>query len=238
MGKTHPLLHLCAALLVAASTIVFGAEADAQEDPEDYGDTIHVVQPKPVLQQGRINVTPQLGVTINDPLYRGVKLGGRASMHFTERLYAGALFQYHDMSLLGGESQTYRDVTGETGMSVDAAYLNWGAGAELGFAPLFGKFSLFNRGIIFYNMSIAAGGGWFDSSSLGRADSAGAPAGMVALRGQFFFNEWMGVDAEVRNVIYPGTIESGDVLSHSVTFGAGVTFLFPQAFEYEEAETL
>lgn len=240
MATTDHLFCVVAALVLAGATLGVAPPANAQDDPEDFGDTIHVVQPKPVLQQGRVNLTPQAGMTINDPLYRGYTFGGRGSFHLTERFHLGALFQWHDRHLLGGDTQTYRDVAGETQTAVDATFLRWGTVGEVGFSPLFGKYSLFNRGIIFYNVSVTAGGGWVSSASLGAPGAnRGGPAGTVSLGAQFFFNDWMGFDVEIRDVIYQGRIQgAGDVLSHSVTLGVGVNFLFPQSFEYEEAETL
>lgn len=240
MGTNHRMFRLFAAVVVAVAATATVATADAQDDPEDYGDAIHVVQPKPVLQQGRINVTPQLGMTINDPLYRGFKIGGKARFHITERFYLGGLFEWHDFGgVLGGPTQTYRDVEAETQATPDAPHLNWGVAGELGFAPMFGKFSIFNRGLIYYNVSVSLGGGTVESGSVATAAADTGPAATLGIGAQFFFNDWMGLDVEVRNVTYEGTIRGeGDVLSHSWTVGAGISLLFPRSFEYEEADTL
>ena len=240
MAKMHRLLRLLAVSALMFGATAFATDAAAQSSPDDYGDTIHVVQPKPVLQQGRIGVTPRLGMTINDALHRNYKIGGQVNYFVTEQFYVGGLAQWFDFGgLIGGETRTHQDVIGETNASVDAPYLNWAAGAELGFVPLYGKFSLFNQGIIFYNISIGAGGGWTDSSSIASPGSQGGPGGTVSLGGQFFLNDWVGVDVELRDVIYSGNVQGqGDVLSHSVTLGLGVSFMFPRGFDYEEAQTL
>ena len=235
MGTPQRWLQLVTVVAVVVGLGGFASTAVAQDDPEDYGDTVHVVQPKPVLQQGRINVTPQLGMTINDPLYRGFSVGGRADFYLTERIHLGGLLQWHDIGgLIGGETQTYSDVIGETGASVDAPYLNWAAGAEVGFSPLFGKFSLFNRGIIFYTVNVTVGGVWSDSSSVRTPGGESGPGGTVSLGTQFFLNDWMAVDLEVRDVIYPNRNQ----INHSVTLGAGISLIFPRNFEYDEAQTL
>lgn len=236
MVKPYRLVGLLSAVAIAAATMALTSTAAAQEgDPEDYGDTVHVVQPKPVLQKGRVNLTPRFGMTINDAIHRNFKAGVHADYYPTERFYVGALLEWYDFGgILGGDTQASRHAAGETGAQIDAPYLNWAAGAEVGFVPLFGKFSLFNRGIIYYNVALSAGGGWTDSSSLLTPGSQGGPAGTVGLTTRLFLNDWMALNIELRDVIYMGTVRGGDALSHSATMGAGVSFYLPTTFEYSD----
>ena len=236
MRQSCHLLRLSIAALIVASILALAATAVAQETPENYGDTIHVIQPKPVLQQGRLNLTPQLGMTINDAMHRNFKVGAQASYHFTERLFLGGLFEWYDFGgIIGGETQAYRDVNAATGATVDSPFLNWSAGGELGFVPLFGKFALFNRGIMFYDVAVTAGAAYTNSSSITNPLlNEGGVGGTISLSTRLFFNEWMAMNIEIRDVIYQGNVQGqSGVLSHSVTASAGMSFYFPTAFEYE-----
>ena len=208
-----------------------------ETSPGDYGDTVHVIQPKPVLQKGRLDVTPRLGMTINDPLYRNFKIAAHANFHVTERLYLGALFQWYDFGdFIGGDTRTFREINAETQAIPDAPYLNWAGGAELGFVPLFGKFALFNQGVIFYDISVTGGAGVANASSISApALNEGGLAGTLSIAGRFFMNDWMAFNVELRDVIYSGNVSGvGSVMSHSVTLGLGMSFYLPTTFEYGE----
>ena len=235
MRKTHNLLRFFTALVVVVASAAMVAPASADDARGDYGDTVHVIQPKPVLQQGRVNLTPRLGMTINDALYRNFHLGVHGNFHITERLFIGALFQWYDFGgILGGETETYRELNAQTRGQADGPFLNWAAGGELGFVPLFGKFALFNRGIIFYDVSLTAGAGYADSAILSApAASIGGVAGTVSLSTRAFLNEWMAVNLEVRDVIYNFAVD-GRATSHSVTVGMGLSFYFPMSFDYSD----
>lgn len=231
MSKTPVLIRFFAASAVVMASMAFMTTAVAQTSAADYGDSIHVVQPKPVLQKGRFAVTPRVGMTVNDALYRNFKVGASANYHLTERFYLGGLFQWYNFGdLIGGETEVSRTVNAETGAAVDAPYLNWAAGAEVGFVPLYGKFALLNRGILFYDVSLTAGGVFAEAASLNSAAGAGGPGGTVSLSTRLFLNDWMAVNLELRDIIYT---QSGN-LSHSVTLGAGMSFYLPTAFEYSE----
>lgn len=209
--------------------------AAAQDTPEDYGDTVHVIQPKPVLQQGRFNLTPRLGMTVNDPLYRNFSVAAHANFHITERLYVGGLFQWYDFGgVIGGPTETQRQLNAETNAQADGPFLNWAAGGEVGFVPLFGKFALFNRGIIFYDVSLTAGGGWADSSRISNpTEQVGGGAATMSLAARAFLNEWMAVSLELRDVIY-NLFDGTRPTSHAVSVGLGMSFYFPMTFEYSE----
>lgn len=222
--------------VIALTTSTAVAQTSQQAE---FGDTIHVIQPKPVLQKGRFNLSPRLGVTVNDAIYRNFNVGANANFHISERLYIGGIFHWYDFGdFLGGVTQAYRDVQTETTGSVDAAYLNWAGGLEVGFVPLFGKFALLNRGIIFYDVSLTAGAVFADSSSVSApALSNSGPGGTISLNTRLFLNEWMAVNVEVRDVLFSGRLrgQAGGVLTHSVSLGLGMSFYFPLGFEYSDS---
>jgi outer membrane beta-barrel protein len=238
MSKPHPLLRILIALVVAfCMTGLVASSATAQTTPEDYGDTVHVIQPKPVLQQGRFALTPRAGLTINDSMYRNFMVGASANFHLAERFYLGGLFQWYEFGeSIDGPTQAFRDVRSATDADADAPFLNWAAGAEIGFVPIFGKFALFNRSIVYYDVALSAGGVYADSSSILEPVGNQGPGGTVSVSTRLFLSDWMAVNFEVRDVIYMGNvINTGSVLSHSVTAGLGLSLYLPTSFEYSEA---
>ncbi len=225
---------LALSALVALSTLATAAQA--QESPADHGDTIHVIQPKPVLQQSRVSLTPRFGMTINDSLHRNFQAGGSLSYHLGERLRISGLVQWFDFgSALGGNTSTFRELNAETGAAADSPYLNWAVGGELGVSPLIGKLALFNRGVMFYDVTVSAGAMMTDSSSIRRGASETGMAGTLALSTRLFLNDWSALDLELRDVLFNGTYQGGDTsLSHSVTLSLGVSFYLPMGFDYSE----
>lgn len=231
MSKTPAYFRILVAGLAVASSIAMMPTAQAQSETADYGDSIHVVQPKPVLQKGRFSVTPRLGMTINDAVYRNFNAGASANFHVSERFFLGGLFQWYNFGgLIGGETEASRTVNAETGASVDAPFLNWAGGAEVGFVPLYGKFALLRRGILFYDVALTAGAVFAESESLDSAATNGGPGGTISLSTRLFINDWMALNLEVRDVIY-----MQNNLSHSVTLGVGMSFYLPTSFEYGES---
>lgn len=238
MPKPDPVKKAVVGALVALSCLLlFSTTVTAEERAQTgYGDQIHVIQPKPVLQKGRFDLTPRLGVTVNDAVFRNVMVGATGHFHFTERVYAGGLFQWYGLTqFIGGETQTYNDVNAQTTALVDAPYLNWAAGAEVGFVPLFGKFALFNRGIIFYDVSLTAGAVFANAASIAspllQESNVG---GTMSLTTRFFMNDWMALNLEFRDVLYQARLSgvSGTTLSHSVTASLGLSLYLPTTFEY------
>lgn len=240
MAQAHRIFRYFTALVMAlAMTATLGASAFAQGTAEDYGDSVHVIQPKPVLQQGRFALTPRAGLTINDSLYRNFMIGANANFHLGERLYLGGLFQWYEFGeTIDGTTQAFDEVHTATGANADAPYLNWTVGAEVGAMPLYGKFALFNRRIVYYDVAVSAGAAFVESESVRGSGADHGPAGTISLSTRFFLNDWMAVSAELRDVIYLGSVmNEGDVLSHSVTAGLGISLYLPTSFDYSEART-
>lgn len=236
----HPLRLLtvfCVLLTVLGATATTVWAQDDDRAQADYSDAIHVIQPKPVLQKKRFSLSPRLGMTVNDAVYRNFMVGANANYHLTERLYLGGIFQWFNFGdFLGGPTQAYRDVNSQTQALVDAPYLNWAAGAELGFVPLFGKFALFNRTVIFYDISLTAGATYADAATVGNPTSQSGVGGTASLSSRFFVNRWMALNLEVRDVVYFARVRNvaDKVMSHSVTLGLGMSFYFPLGFEYSD----
>ncbi|TXD37820.1 outer membrane beta-barrel domain-containing protein [Lujinxingia vulgaris] len=230
--------HLLA-LAALGSATVLSASVSAQETVQEFSDTIHVIQRRPVLQKQRVDLTPRFGVNVNDAIYRNFRVGANLNYHFSERFYAGAIFDWYDFGeVLGGPTQSFRDVDTEARASTDAAYLNWAGGAELGFAPLVGKFALFNRGLFFYDVSVSAGVLFANSASIARPSGQSGLAGTAALSTRVFLNDWMALNLEVRDTIYNAQLRGlpDGALTHSVSVGAGVSLYVPTAFEYSDSE--
>lgn len=227
------------AMAVGLSLSVVGESSWAQETRQEFSDTIHVVQRKPVLQKGRFDLVPRLGMTINDSMYRSYKVGVNGNYHIAERLYVGGVFEWYNFGgVLGGPTSNFKDVNTETSTTADSAFLNWAGGLEVGFVPLAGKFALFNRSILYYDLAITAGGLWTDHSSIALTSARGGAGGTLSVSNRVFFNRWMAVNFEVRDVMYMATVRGVETtnLTHTVTASLGLSMYFPRTFSYSDEE--
>ncbi|AWV90009.1 outer membrane beta-barrel domain-containing protein [Bradymonas sediminis] len=228
------LAWLVAILMLALATPAFANDTDK----EDFEDTIHVVQRKPVLQKGRFDLTPRFGMSVNDSMYRHFKVGANANYHFTESFYVGALFDWYNFGeTLGGPTGAFKASQNATGSISDAAVVNWSGGLELGYVPLVGKFAFAESFIIYYDFAISAGAEYIDSQSIALPASSGGPGGTVALTTRVFFNDWLALNLEVRDLIFSADLKGQQgALTNIVTVAAGLSFYLPTAFEYSQPE--
>lgn len=226
---------LCSLSLVSLSS----TEAYAQQVRRKFKDPIHVVQPKPVLQDGRVDLEPRVGYTFNDSLASTLKAGAELRYHLSERLYLGGMFDWYNFGpTLSGPTDTYGQVQSQTSTAPDTGTLNWFGGLELGWVPIFGKFALFNSGIIFYDVALSVGGGWADSASVQLTSSKSGPAFTVALTHHIFVTNWLSLNVGVRDVSYFATLQGADsdsTLTHAVSMDLGVGIYFGSEDRGEDA---
>lgn len=218
-------------LVLLAATPAFGQQARKR-----FADTIHIVQDKPVLQKGRMELVPRLGLSINDPVRRAFRLGVGGNYHLSERLYAGALVEWSDFGgILGGPTDAFEEGRTQTRTTADAPVFNWGAGLEAGYVPIAGKFALFNSWLLYYDLGASLGGMWVNSESLALPVASSGFGATASLVNRIFFNRWMALHLEVRDVVYFARLKgvAGTSMSHAVTASAGLGVYFP--FEDESA---
>lgn len=240
-GRTMPRERVWASRLAAITfacvALLLSVPGQAQQKQQKFSDTIHVIQRKPVLQKGRFDLAPRIGLTLNDSIQRNVRVGGNANYHFTERFYAGALFDWYNFgNVLGGPTSAFEEISNETNTNADAAVLNWAGGLELGFVPIVGKFSFFNSAILYYDVGITAGGVWTDSASIALPASKGGFGGTVSLSNRIFLTRWMAVNLEIRDTMFMASLKglSEKSFTHVASASFGMSFFLPTAFEYSD----
>lgn len=228
-----------AAFLAVVATSAFTAnDAFAQDERvrKKFKDKIHVVQPKPVLQKGRFELQPKFGFSLNDAINRNVMLGAGATYHLVESLSIGGLFEWYDFGgALGGETNTFEIVSNQTGTDADAARINYMAGLELGYTPIYGKFALLNSGIVYYDVSVTLGGAFISAESVLLPAAQNTGGGLVGLNARAFLTKWLALNIFVRDTIFLADLQgANDSLINIVMTGVGVSFYLPTAFEYRE----
>jgi outer membrane beta-barrel protein len=228
---------LLASLLVGVLVLLISQPVVAQETArQDFDDTIHVLQRKPVLQKGRFDLVPRFGVSVNDSLYRHYKAGINGNYHFSESVYVGGLFEWYNFgNTLGGPTDAYEETQNETEAAADAAVVNWLGGMELGYMPVIGKFAFADSFIVYYDFGVTAGGAFINAESVKMSNAQGKFGGTVSAVSRVFFNDWLALNLEVRDVIYSADLRGAQgALTNIVTVAAGVSLYLPAGFEYTE----
>lgn len=205
----------------------------------EFEDTIHVVQRKPVLEKNRVELTPRFGTSLNDAVYRSFKIGSNINYHFSERAYVGGIFEWFDFGdVLGGTTPAFDKAVDETSAAPDAPVIQWLGGIEGGFVPIYGKFSLFNVAIVYYELGASLGATALSARSLSSNIEGITFGGTGSLHGRIFLNDWMALGVEVRDVMFPVTLTGDDgsvsALGNSVTIAGGMSFYFPTTFSYDD----
>jgi outer membrane beta-barrel protein len=234
-----PRAFAIAAFLAAVSVLTATSDdAFAQDERvrKKFDDKIHVVQPKPVLQKGRFELQPKFGMSLNDAINTSVMAGVSANYHILESLYVGGLFEWYDFGgTLGGESNTFEIVSTQTRTDADAAVINYMAGLELGYVPIYGKFAFLNSGIVYYDVAVTLGGAFINGESVLTPTAQNTFGGLIGINGRAFLTKWLALNVFLRDTIYMADLQGqSGALTNVVMTGLGVSFYLPTTFEYTE----
>lgn len=217
-----------------------GAAADAGEDAtlkvgdelaqgtgRKLSDRISAVSRKVFIREGRFELAPLVGLSINDAFFLRTTVGGRASYHIFESLSL-------DVGLHGNvwpfALPAVRTVRAELNPIVDE-FLVWGfADAGISFAPIYGKFALMSEWTVHFDTFFTAGAGlilensgqtfWglqfnplFEIPIQTNPPGLGGtlpiyppnldPAAQVGFGGRIFLLRWLALRGEIRNYLYP-----------------------------------
>jgi outer membrane beta-barrel protein len=246
-------LALC---LVSFSGYAQKAEEEAGDvsevDKDSSGplkDRIRPVSGHLLLMDGRFEVSPLVGLSVRDAFFTKFLFGLALNYHFTET-WGLSLRGAYTLSIISGAAQicTPFDATAKTVAgcrlptvdeltTVDGRPQNRSYGLntlhatlDLQWAPIYGKLSLFAEKFLSFNMYVLGGPALV---MYGPSNSI-TVGGNVGLGFRFFFNRWVTLRTELRDLIYS---EQGfptperDSLRNQLTFEVGLSLFLPTVFE-------
>lgn len=214
-----------------------------------YEDVV-VVPRKEVLKEGRVELSPYSGISINDLLIRHYVFGAQLNYFLTDVLSVGVEGQYFIKQRSDRESLVGLQYNRISTLN----RFKYAAALNFGYSPGYGKFALLNRYI--WHWELLANGGvgliWTEIiprvvgdkpfSSMRIAPNAGTGA-------RLFLSNWMTVSAHLRYQIFtdryePTSRERGWTAAmaaqeaqsrfvHNVTVGLSVGFFLPTEFQYK-----
>lgn len=211
---------------------------------------IVVVPRKPFLKGGRLELAPFTGLSINDNLIRHYAFGADINFFLSDVFWIGVQGEYFVKAF------TERDEL--IGLQYNRIptlnrYL-YGAAFNLGYVPVYGKFALFNKWIIPWEIYASGGVGWTRSQVIPRNPgdlgwNNDLLAANVALGTRFFLFDWMTLNFAVRDYIMPDKFEptgrmptesleavkarADSKLVNNIMIYAGVGMYLPAKFQYK-----
>jgi outer membrane beta-barrel protein len=182
---------------------------------------------------GALELMPVVSVSLGDPFWRTLAAGFRLEHHFDERWSVSA----HALGGLGLIDAPVnvcgaQACSGPVQAQLRAApgKLVFLSGAEVGWAPIYGKLSVFGDYTIHFD-AYASGGPELVREDIA-ADSASAEAGRWALGGRvsvgervFLSNTFM-IRLAASELVYAGKVRGSGEIERKLSFEGGVAWLF------------
>lgn len=135
---------------------------------------ITVIQPQAFLnvfidsatgkKKRRIELMPQVGLTINDPYIRHWAAGAEINFWLTNRMAIGL----NGTAFFGARTSQYDRIRFQEGMLLTANKTLWQASLDYLYEPIYGKIALFNRLLLHWESYIQIGGGAIHTQNVPR----------------------------------------------------------------------
>jgi outer membrane beta-barrel protein len=135
---------------------------------------ITVIQPQAFLnvytdantgkKKRRIELMPQVGLTINDPYVRHWAAGAEINYWLTNRMALGI----NGTAFFGAKTAQYDRILFQEGLLLTANKTLWQASLDFQYEPFYGKIALFNRLLLHWESYLQIGGGAIHTQNLPR----------------------------------------------------------------------
>jgi len=236
----------------AATTTKDDKDLKLTETRGSWQDIVVVVR-KPFLKMNRLELMPGAGVTLNDNMIRHYALNGQVNYYLTDVLAVGLEGQYFSKDFL----ETYDLVARQQRRLPTVNKYNWGAALNFHYVPIYAKFSMLNKHLIFLEAMLTAGIGISQSEIIPRDPAFPAWTNNnitpnVGLTFRVFLADWVTLNLSFKDYIFSDKFEdvnrSGDLMCarsvscsqdqadpqfiNHVMFSAALSFWFPTSFRY------
>ena len=187
-------------------------------------------------RKGRHQIAPMVGFSFGDVYVRNLSAGLNYRYYFTNWFGAGVDFYAHYLNLdtsLTGQITDELTQPGQSG-APSTSGLGIMATAAITLVPIYGKFMLFGKVPLAYDVHIIAGAGYATTSGTGRIESGGGFTPMFGFGARIFFSSWIALEVEVRDymlnmqLVAPSSVVNpAETFEHNWMVTTGVSFFFP-----------
>ncbi len=203
------------------------ASASEKAAMKESTSTVRVYQQRPLMRKNRTELTPAIGMGLNDAVYVHLKAGLTTRYHIDEAFSVGATyFKYRRYT-----TEEEPNLTQNYGVFPMRIVRDYYAGADVAWNPFYGKGLLLEAAIIPMDAYLVAGSGIMRTFEMGHEGSnrfswnigAGARLGI---------NGWCAVQFELRDYMYFEELGDQSSLMQDVAIHLGVSFFLPLDYEY------
>jgi outer membrane beta-barrel protein len=185
--------------------------AAAAGAPRKGWEDIVVVPRKAFLKKARVEIAPFAGITLNDPLIRHYSFGGDLNYYITDVLSIGVEGQYFIKEL--SERETLVGLQYYLVPTLNKLKYHWAG--TFGYVPGYGKFGLFNKWIVHWDLTFALGLGMIRTEIIPRAfgDKSFTNDNIVGHLGlgvRLFVLDWLTLSITFRDYMYQDAFEWKD----------------------------
>jgi outer membrane beta-barrel protein len=208
-----------------------------------------VVPRKAFLKGGRLELYPFTGVSLNDVLIRHYSFGGDLNYYLTDVFSVGLEGQYYIKERTDRESIVGLQYNRIATLN---RYLYSGS-LNFGYVPGYGKFTLFNRYIIHWDLWIQGGVGLIQTEIIPRVvgdatfkNNRIAPS--LGLGTHLFLSNWLTFNVSIKDYVFNDLFEPTDrkpneditavkgraqgQFVHNIMLSAGLGLYLPTSFTY------
>jgi outer membrane beta-barrel protein len=182
--------------------------------------------------KGRVELWPMVSVSLGDAFFRMLAAGARAEVHLDERWsvgghgLVGTTFASAPLSLCAEAC----DAPGQGSLRTAPGNIDVLLGAEVSWAPLYGKLSLAGEGTVHFDLYLSAGPELLrqriaqDATS--PLDSSWQPGGRVSLGQRFFLSERLAVRMAASELVYGARVRGRMEFERQLSLEGGLAWLF------------
>jgi outer membrane beta-barrel protein len=233
-----------------------GPKANRPSSTLSWADIV-VVPRKRFLKGGRFELQPFTGISINDTLIRHYVFGADLNFFLTDVFWIGLQGQYFIKQLTNQEELVGLEYNRAPTLN---QYL-YGGSLNFGYVPVYGKFALFNRSILHWELWASAGVGVTITKVIPRDPANNALAFQntdltpnVGIGSRFFLFDWLTINFALRDYLVPDKFEplldgaqanpvittaaeaksnAHSELVNNLMFYVGAGFYLPTKFQYK-----
>lgn len=197
---------LAAATLFAATPTLAANIAGPRRSALDRLEEGDAIRKRLLLRGGRFELAPAIGFTLNDAFQRNILFGANLSYHITDAFALGVT----GFGATALDTGLAEEVLSKRGDRADGfSSIQFMATGEIVYTPLIGKFALFGRSVINYDLHLLAGGGFTGLAGDGAPDlDTGSPVAVAGFGFRAFISNWMAANIEVRDYIFSSALNS------------------------------
>ncbi|WP_373045512.1 outer membrane beta-barrel domain-containing protein [Vulgatibacter sp.] len=208
-----------------------GRPDDGVERAVTQDDRVKAVQRKHFLKRNRLEVVPSFAISLNDAFYSKVGGGIAANWHFADSLALSLHYEKFGIA----QTDNVRIAKRELKSLLLSSKLDWTAGADMVWTPIYGKLAWGNT-IVAYDLFLLSGVGVAWSQTSGSPVDDGAhPAVDIGIGQRFAMFDFMAFEFWVKQLLYADRPQDRQIseIQKVLTLNVGLSFWLPGSFTYE-----